>query len=215
MGDIDELLKGFEEPKKPAVKEDSSQQKKPAPPSFTVHPKNESSVSDNRKVNIPNPQFPVASEQTRPSILKPQFKPAVDQSFDIDAILQGRSNQHSKPAETKRHLQPAKNSATSSRRDSLSDWLNDDRAKPVKYSPRQPLVSPGKIKTNVQGKPAIDLNPDDFFSNMNTRDQSATKAQASTTKPSASNYYLGNSRYKPGKICLIRFKSVTSIVRLY
>jgi hypothetical protein len=197
MHDLDALLKEYEQPKKSNIKENLPQQQKLPIPNLSAFPKHDLSVSDNRKGNIPN--FSYATEQRRPSILKQPPKPSVDQSFDIDTILQGRSIQPQPPSKILHPIAPAKNSASSVRRDSLSDWLNEDRATTKNY-PNQPSSNlfPQKVTTNMPGKPAIDLNPDDFFSNTNNRDQSAAKGPFSTTKTSAKQYYLGNSRYKPG-----------------
>jgi hypothetical protein len=210
MNDLDALLKEFEQPAKSNIKEnvntqqqkptkqsggflfDNPQQQKAPIPSLSKY---DTPASDNRKGNIP---LFSNSEQRRTSILKqPQPKPSFDQSFDIDAILQGRSIQPQQPSKFLNPIGPAKNSASSSRRDSLSDWLNDERTTATKAHPQKVTTT-----TNVLSRPAIDLNPDDFFSNAsnyNNRDQSATKAPLSTTKTSAKQYYMGSSRYKPGK----------------
>ncbi|CAF1360735.1 unnamed protein product, partial [Adineta steineri] len=147
--------------------------------------------------NLSKPNLSHIPEQHRTSNFKESAKPAVDQSFDIDAILQGRSIQ---PQQSGKGLLnpigPSKNSASSAtRRDSLTDWLNEDRSTTKNQSSN--LFS-NKITTNVSTKPTTHLDPDDFFSNTHSRDQSATRAPQSTTKSSAKQYYLGNSRYKPG-----------------
>jgi hypothetical protein len=199
MSDIDALLKEFDQRKKPVIKENLPQPQKLPMPNLSSFPKNDFSISNNPKGNIPNPNFSLATEQRRTSILKQTTKPPVEQSFDIDAILQGHSIQPQQSSKVSHPVAPTKNSASSIRRDSLTDWLNDDRAN-TKNHPTQPLnLFSQKVTTNVSNKPAIDLDPDDFFSNTNNRDPSAAKASLSSTKASAKQYYLGNSRYKPGK----------------
>ncbi|CAF2104949.1 unnamed protein product [Rotaria magnacalcarata] len=202
MNDFDESLKGFEQSKKSTVKEDLSYQKKQAViPSLYTDSKKDSSLSDNRKGNIPNSHFSLGHDQYRPSILKQPLKPTVEQSYDIDDILHGHAHQLHKSSESKHPTHQTKVSAVSSKRESLSDWFDEDRTKPTKPSPTQPsLLFQPKVKANVRDKPAIGMNVDDFFSNTSTRDQSATKSPLSTTIPSASQYYLGSTRYKPGKI---------------
>ncbi|CAF1489671.1 unnamed protein product [Adineta steineri] len=197
MKDLDALLKEFEEPKKPTIKANNPQPQKLPPSNISSQKKYESSFVDNRKGNISKPNLSHIPEQHRTSNFKESAKPAVDQSFDIDAILQGRSIQ---PQQTGKGLLnpigPSKNSASSAtRRDSLTDWLNEDRSTTKNQSSN--LFS-NKITTNVSTKPTTHLDPDDFFSNTHSRDQSATRAPQSTTKSSAKQYYLGNSRYKPG-----------------
>lgn len=207
MNDLDSLLKEFEQPKKSTIKENPPQQPKLPVPNISTLPKYDFSNSDNRKGNIPNPNFSLSNEQHRTSILKQPTKTKVEQSFNLDAFLQGHSiqPQQQQPPKVSHPAAPAKNSASSVGRDSLTDWLNEDRST-IKNHPAQPLnLFPQKVTTNVQGKPVIDLNPDDFFSNSNNRDQSATKV---TTKTSAKQYYLGNSRYKPGKDSIL-FKKKT------
>jgi hypothetical protein len=204
MQDLDALLNQYEQPTKSNIKENPPQPQKLPIPNLSTFPKHDSSVSDNRKGNIPNFSQP---EQRKQSILKQPPKPSVDQSFDIDAILQGRSIQPQPPSKILHPIAPAKNAASATRRDSLSDWLNDDRSTTKNYSNQQSNLFPQKVTTNILGKPAIDLNPDDFFSNTNNnRDQSATKAPFSTTKSSAKQYYLGNSRYNPGQNFIILIK---------
>lgn len=197
MHDLDSLLKQFEQPTKPAAKDNHSQQqpKLPVPilPSFQ---KMDSMNNDQRKVSMPNPSYSLPSEQRRPSILKQPVKPSTDQSFDIDAILQGRSVQPQPASKGASHqIGPAKNSATPSRRDSLSEWFNEERTTGRNASQAPNLFS-SKVSTNNGGKPSIDFNPDDLFSD--SRDQSASKFPSSTTKTSAKQYYMENSRYKPG-----------------
>jgi hypothetical protein len=197
MHDLDSLLKHFEQPTKPAAKDNHSYQqpKLPVPilPSFQ---KADSMNNDQRKFPNPHASFPQPNEQRRPSILKQPIKPSVDQSFDIDAILQGRSTQQQPASKGASHqIGPAKNSATPSRRDSLSEWFNEERSTGRNVSQAPNLFS-SKVSTNATGKPSIDFNPDDLFSN--SRDQSAAKLPSSTTKTSAKQYYMGNSRYKPG-----------------
>lgn len=214
MSEIDALLKEFESPKKPPAKKEAlpSQQKLPVP-NIAPLPKHDFSHSDTRKAPVPNPNFSLASEQRRTTMLKQATKPVVEQSFDIDSILQGHAVPTHQPTKTLQPLGPAKNSATSNRRDSLTDWLNEDRSNAKNNSNQALNLFPQKVTTNVPSKPAIDLNVDDFFSNTNNRDQSATKAPLSTTKASAKQYYLGNSRYKPGKsILLFNTRTNTSII---
>jgi hypothetical protein len=189
MHDLDALLKEFEQPKKSTIKENlpQHQQKLPIP---NISSQSDSSFSDNRKGNNPKSNFSLAPEQHRTSILKKSPRPSVDQSLDIDAILQGRPIQPQ---------QPAKKSASSTRRDSLIDWLNEDRSTTKNSSFQPSNLFSHKVTTNLPTKSATNLDPDDFFSNTNNRDQSATNAPLSTTKPSAKQYYMENSRYKPGK----------------
>jgi len=210
MNDLDALLKQYEHPNKSNIKEnvntqqqkstkqsggffnDNPQQQKVLLPSLSKYDTN---TSDNRKGNIPLfSNTNVNSEPRRTSILKQPPKPSVDQSFDIDAILQGRSihPQQQQPKQPfNHHVGPAKNSASSRKDSDLSDWLNDDHMTTKTHTQ--------KVTTNALGKPAIGLNPDDFFSNTNNnRDQNETKPPFSTTKTSAKQYYLGSSRYKPG-----------------
>jgi hypothetical protein len=195
MNDLDSLLKEFEQPKKSIIKENLPQQQKLPVPNLSKFPKYDFSNSDNRKGNIPNPNFSLATEQRRISLLKQPAKPSVEQSFDIDAILHGRSIQPQQSSKVLHPIAPAKNSAVSTGGDSLTDWLNEDRS----TTKNQPLnLFSQKVTTNVVGKSAIDLNPDDFFSNTNNRDQNETKASLATTKPSAKQYYMEKSRYKPG-----------------
>jgi len=51
-------------------------------------------------------------------------------------------------------------------------------------------------------KTTTHFDPDDFFGNSspknNSREQNENRAPYPTTKASAKQYYLGNSRYKPG-----------------
>ncbi|CAF1036459.1 unnamed protein product [Rotaria sp. Silwood1] len=211
LNDLDALLKEFEQPSKSNIKEntnnqqqkstkqtsgfafDNTQQQKPSVPSL---PKYDLTTSDNRKGTIPVfSKSNINSENRHASILKHPHRPSVDQSFDIDAILQGRSIQPSQPSKFLSPIAPAKDSTSSPRKDSLTDWLNDDNL--------TKKITTQKTTTNVIGKPSMRLNPDDFFSNtnnntINNRDQSETKAPFSTTKPSAKQYYLGSTRYKPG-----------------
>ncbi|CAF3301368.1 unnamed protein product [Rotaria socialis] len=208
MHDLDKLLKEFEPSSKSNVKENANSQpqkfnkpnsgfpfdnpqqqsKLPAPPlpKFDIKP------SDNRKGN--NSLFPSQSNypENRSSNLKQPSKAAVDQSFDFDAILKGHSMQPQQPSKFMPPLPPMKDFSASPRRESLSDWLNDDVL--------TKKTNPSKMPTNVISKPPMRLNPDEFFSNTNNnnRDQNETKPPFSTSKPSAKQYYLGNSRYKPG-----------------
>jgi hypothetical protein len=204
MNDLDALLKEFEQPNKSSIKENAhTQPQKSTKPSggfpFDNPPQQQKfpAPSDNRKGNIPLfTNTNVNTEQRRTSILKQPPKPAVDQSFDIDAILQGRSIQPQQPSKFFNQLAPAKNSASSGRRDSW-DWLNDDRT--------TTKTNTQKVTTHVTGKPAIDLNPDEFFSNASNNE---SRAPYSTTKTSAKQYYLGNARYKPGKTFFLSFRSI-------
>ncbi|CAF1554320.1 unnamed protein product, partial [Adineta steineri] len=105
MNDLDALLKEFEQPGKANLKENiNTQQQKSTKQSSGFLFDNSSqqqqqkvskydtSISENRKGNIPIfSNANIHSEQRRTSILKQPPKPAVDQSFDIDAILQGRA----------------------------------------------------------------------------------------------------------------------------
>ena len=168
-------------------------------PNISSNTKYDSSFSDNRKGNIPKSNFSLGPEQRRPSILKQSPKPLVDQSLDIDAILQGRSIQPQHPSKGLHPIGPAKNSASSTEKDSLIDWLNEDRTTTKNHSNQPSNLFPHKITTNISNKPATNFDPDDFFSDTNNRDHSASKPPLSTTKSSAKQYYLGNSRYKPGK----------------
>ena len=200
MSDIDALLKEFEQPKKPAKKENPLQPQKLPVPNFSTFPKHDFSISDTRKGLVQNSNFSLHPEPSRPSILKQPTKPPIDESLDIDAILRGHSIQPQQAPKPSHPMAPAKNSATSVRRDSLTEWLNEDRPNAKNNSTQQlSNLFPQKITTNALGKPAIDSNLDDLFSNTNNRDQSATRAPFATTKPSAKQYYLGNTRYKPGK----------------
>ncbi|CAF1009971.1 unnamed protein product [Rotaria sordida] len=197
--DIDALLKKMEQNKKPVIKEKNPQQEKSTIPNFSTLHKNDSSISDNQKGHIPNPNFSFPTDQRRTLNIRRPSKISIDQSLDIDDILHGRSNQSQQPSYFKPSIQPVKNSPSSKRKDSLSDLLNQDQKLTTKNYPAQlSNIVPQKITTNVHGKPIINLNPDDFFSNTNNRDQSPRRASITTTKTSASHYYLGSSRYKPG-----------------
>jgi hypothetical protein len=217
MDDLDALLKQFEQPTKSNIKENTNAQQqksiKPSggflsdnpqqpPPSKFPLPSLSKYDTDNRKGNIP-----LFSEQRRTSNLKQPPKPSIDQSFDIDTILQGRSILPQQPPQKLFHpMAPAKNSVPSPRKDSgISDWLTDDYV--------TTKTNTQKVTTNVSGKPAIGLNPDDFFFNTNNnRDQNENRAPFSTTKTSAKQYYLGNSRYKPGKIFLFFFQIILTFL---
>lgn len=196
MSDIDALLKDLDLSKKSTKKDNPPVHQKLPIPNFSTLPKTDFYNSDARKGHVPSSNFSLPPEQRKPSILKNAPKSTVEQSFDIDAILQGHSIQpHQYPSTKHAHpVAPAKNSASSTGKDSLADWLYDDR---TTTKPTSNLYSQ-KVSTNASSKPPIDLNVDDFFSSTNNRDQSATKAPFSTTKPSAKHYYLGSSRYKPG-----------------
>ena len=220
MNDLDALLKEFEPSTKPTIKGnihnqqqkftqqtsglsfDNSQQRQqqqqklklPIPSSLNY----DTATSDNRKRDIPAvSNVNINPEIRRPSILKQPPKPSVDQSFDIDAILQGRSMQPKQ--QTKNLIAPAKNSASSSRRDSISDWFNNDRTT-TKMQLQKPIP-------NKAGKPTIGFNADEFFSNTSNnrnREQNETTVPFSTTKSSAKKFYQDIARYKPGKSsCLL------------
>ena len=226
MNDLDALLKEFEEPAKPKKKETLPVQaalKKPFKPtsdfSFdTAQPTHKVPVpslskydfhpTDARRGNIPQySQAEPKHEARNPSILKQPPKPVVEQSFDIDAILQGRTIQ---PAASKllHPIAPSKNAVSSPRRDSLSDWLSDDASTNNKAPQKVTATKP-----NPYGRPALDANPDDFFANAsNSRDPSATRAPFSMSKPSAKQYYLGSSRYKPGRTSLISLRDIVEPV---
>ena len=202
MNDLDALLKEFEQPKENlnTQAQPSKPNKQPSgflfdtPPAQAKVSKYDSSSSDNRKPSIPLfSNSNVGAEQRRTSILKQPPKPAIDQSLDIEAILQGRAIQPQQPPS--KLLQPIAptNRSASSTEDSLVDWLNSDRV--LAKAPAQKATT---TKAN------INLNPDDFFSNAsNNRNQNETKPPLSTTKTSAKEHYLRNSRYKPGKTYLL------------
>jgi len=194
MSDIDALLKDLDFSKKTTKKDNPPIQQKLPMPHFSSLPK--ADYSDTRKPPMPPSNFSLPPEQRKPLVTKNMPKSTVEQSFDIDAILQGHSLQpHQHPSAKHSHpMAPAKNSASSTGKDSLTDWLNEDRTTTKLAS----NIFSQKVSTHASGKPPIDLNVDDFFSSTNNRDHSATKAPFSTTKPSAKQYYLGNSRYKPG-----------------
>ncbi|CAF3829166.1 unnamed protein product, partial [Adineta steineri] len=174
MQDLDALLKEFEEPKKPTIKANNPQPQKLPTSNISSQKKYESSFVDNRKGNLSKPNLSHIPEQHRTSNFKESSKPAVDQSFDIDAILQGRSIQPQQSGKSLLNpIGPSKNSASSAtRRDSLTDWLNEDRSTTKNQSSN--LFS-NKLTTNVSTKPTTHLDPDDFFSNTHSRDQSATR----------------------------------------
>lgn len=194
------MLKQYDQPSKSNAKQQPSQKShKPSAGEFSFNnpppPQQQSKHSvptlpkyepETRKANI---SLFSNAEQRRTFVQKPSAKPSVDQSFDIDTILQGRSIQPQQPPKYSNPMPLAKNSAASSRKDSdASDWLSNDFVAPKSQPP--------KITTNMMSKPPIALDPDDFFSN---HDHNENKAPFSTTKTSAKQYYLGNSRYKPGK----------------
>jgi hypothetical protein len=206
LNDLDALLEQYGQPTKsnkpthPPVQQheatrkandflfDNPAKKLPVP---TVS-KYDTTSSDHRKANPPLFSHP---DQSRGSILKKPPQPAVDQSFDIDAILQGRSMQAQKHPSSKLLFPaaPTRQSPSSPRRDSTSDWLSDEPF--GSKAPTQKVTT----TTLAYNKPVFNMDPDDFFSNTNhNRDFSATKAPMSTTKTSARQYYLGNARYKPG-----------------
>ena len=196
MRDLDILLKQFDQPAKAPVKEPPTQHAKLPVPVLPTLPKFDFTSNDQRRGPIANPTYSHQSEQRRPSILKQPTKSSTEQSFDIDTILQGRSTQQVAKGSGLLPLGPAKNSASSQRRDSLSDWLKEDRVATKNPSHASNLF-PSKVATNAGSKPSLDFNPDDLFSDSPARDHSATKLP--TTKTSAKQYYMGNSRYKPGR----------------
>lgn len=206
--DLDSLLDQYDQPKKSNAKEQPSQKPSkpsaerffddsPPPPPVQQQqqpPKLPKYGIDTRKTNAP---LFSSNEQHRTSAHKPVPKPSVKDSFDIDSILQGRSIQPQQPAKHSYTTVPAKNSASSVRKDSdLSDLFSNDYSSTKSHQPKVTTT------TNMKSKPALDLNPDDYFS---SRDQNENKAPFSTTKTSAKQYYLGNSRYKPGKNIPWRF----------
>lgn len=205
MSDLDKLLQEFEQPSKPSIKEQTNNQPqkstKPMGGYPFDHPPQQSKAAaaplpkfdtkpfENRKAN--NNLFPSSNNysENRPSNFKQPPKPSIDQSFDIDAILQGRSVQPQQPSKFMPHIGTKKDFPVSPRRDSLDEWLHDES-----------LLNKQKLTTNVPSKQPLRLNVDEYFSNTNNnRDQNEMKPPFSTTKPSAKQYYLGNSRYKPGK----------------
>lgn len=184
MNDLDALLKELDQSKKP---KDNLPQ--PASiPSVSALSKYDSPPLDDRRGYLPKQNFSYATDAHRPVVSKPTSKAPMDPSFDLDELLQGASNHSTKGAPL---VRPAKNSATSMRRDSLTEWLNDERLT-TKPPSNQPLnLLPAKRQAKV------DL--DDLFADSNARNPSASRAPLSTTKSSAKQYYLDNSRYKPGK----------------
>ena len=217
MNDLEALLKEYDEPAKGKKKEPAQFQvapKKPFKPTSdfsydTAQPthkvpvpalsKYDSNPIDTRKGNIPQySQAEPKSEARQTSNYKQPPKPSFEQSFDIDAILQGRNIQP-QPSKFLQPIGPSKNNVSSPRRDSLSDWLSDDASANIKAPPAKVTST----KANLFGRPTLDANPDDFFANAsNSRDHSASKAPFSMNKPSAKQYYLGSSRYKPGRTVL-------------
>jgi hypothetical protein len=203
MNDIDALLEQYDPLTKSNTKANANTQqqqqqsqkatKQPAgiffddlPQQKSQQPKLPKYEPDSRKGNLP---LFANTEQRRTTNFKQPTKSSVDQSFDIDAILQGRSIQPQQPSKPFHSIGPAKNSASSRKDSGLSDWLNDDHLTNKTHTQ--------KVNTNMMSKPAMNLNPDDFFS---SQDQNENKPPVSTTKASAKQYYMGNSRYKPGKI---------------
>ena len=211
MNDLDALLNQYSQPTKSNTKENiNTQPQQPAqkstktsggflfddlPPQKAQAPKIPLPTLpkyevDNRK---PNPPLFANTEQRRTTNYKPPAKSSVDQSFDIDAILQGRSIQpQQQPSKPLHSFGPAKNSASSRKDSALSDWFNDDHSTNKTHTQ--------KYSTNMMSKPAMNMNPDDFFS---SQDQNENKPPVSNTKTSAKQYYLGNSRYKPGMNSLL------------
>lgn len=198
MSELDALLKQFEQPKKPPSKENPVQQTKLPLPSVSNLSKFDSTLNDSRKTTIPNPSFSFPSEQRRPSILKSN-KASTEQSIDFDSIFQNTVTQPQQPSKGVFSLAPAKNSTSAHRRDSLIDLLSNDRIASNKI-PQLPNTFSGKVSTVTTGKQPLNLNSDDFFADSTNRDTSATKQNSLMTKTSAKQYYIGNSRYKPGKI---------------
>ena len=191
FNDLDALLKQFEQPKKPSAKETG---KLPLPSFSTT-----SNSNDQRRSNIPNSNFLFQTEQRRASILKPPNKPSTEQSFDLEAILQGRTTQNQQTSKISVPIGPAKNVPSQNRRDSLSDLFADER-----LNAKKPFQTtnhfPTKVSTFAPGKPSLDFNADDLFSDTNNRDSSATKQKFSRTKTSAKDYYNSVARYRPSKV---------------
>ena len=181
MSDLDALLKDFEQPKKSSIKESLLPLAKLPVATIPVTFKNDSSTSDRGSGSQANASFPFNTGQRRPSIVKAQTKPSSNQPLDIDAILQGSSKQ----------------TGSSAAKDSLWDWSADDR-KTAKSSNQPSNSFTHKVSTNAGSKPAIDVKADDLFFNTNHRDQGATNAPFAPNKASATQYYMGTSRYKPG-----------------
>ena len=199
MSDLDALLKDFEQPKKSTIKESSLPAQKLPAASKPVSSKNDSFGSDRGSGSHANSNFPFATDQRRSSIVKAQTKPANNQPIDIDAILQGASTQTGSSSKASHPIAPVKSSGSSTGKDNLWDWSADDRLT-TKSSNQSSNSFTHKVSTNAGSKPAIDVKADDLFFNTNHRDKGATNAPFSTNKPSATQYYLGSSRYKPGKL---------------
>ncbi|CAF1426572.1 unnamed protein product [Adineta ricciae] len=188
MQDLDALLKELELSEKPNVKENHFKQPTIPVPNLS-QTKYDAPSSDSRQGYQHKPNFSYGSQPHRVPPFKPP-KAVVEQSFDFDDILKGHSIQPQQASKGLRPNVPAKNSASSIRRDSLTEWLNDDR-----LTTKTHTNQPSNIFSN---KPAARSDLDDLFSDTHTRDHSASKAPLSITKTSAKQYYLGNSRYKPG-----------------
>ena len=196
--DLEALLRQFDKSTKTAAKESSNHGHKLPVPVLPTLPKYDYSHNDQHKGSPGNPTVGLHTEHRRPSILKQTTKPSADQSFDFDVMLSGRSTQQQGTKGVTLPIGPAKNSASSQRRDSLSDWLKEDRS-PAKNPSNASNLFGGKVSTHVGTKGPLGFNPDDLFSDFPTRDQSATKNQSRPSKASAKQYYMGSSRYKPGK----------------
>ncbi|UJR25508.1 hypothetical protein I4U23_006854 [Adineta vaga] len=184
MQDLDALLKELEQSKKPIASKENHPKQQNIPIPHLSQPKYDSSTSDSRQGNYSKSNFSYGSQQRRAPNLKPPLS-FVEQSIDIDDLLKATSIQPQHAPSSLAALGPTKNSASSTRRDSLKDWLT------TKTQTNQP-------SNFYSNKSAAKLNPDDLFSGGNSRDPSASRAPLSTTKPSAKQYYMGNSRYKPG-----------------
>ena len=219
MNDLDALLKEYEQPTKQNPKEnihnqqqkstkqtsglpfDNFQQRQQQQPKLPISSlsKHDIITSDNRKGDIPIvSNVNINSDSRHPSILKQPPKPSADQSFDIDAMLQGRSMQPKQ--QTKHLIAPTKNSASSSRRDSISDWFTNDRT-----TMKEQMQKPA---SNKAGKPIFDFSADEFFSNASNnrnREQNEITAPFSTTKSPAKRFYQDIARYKPGKSSCLLF----------
>jgi hypothetical protein len=141
-------------------------------------------------------------EPRRAVVTKQAPLPAIDQSVDIDAILQGRAY----PQVSSKPLQPTqvdmKTRAVVSKRDDSSNWLDDI----VQTPPTRDITPKYNTRDKLWQKPTVDQNIDDFFSNAsNNRDPITAKPPLSSTKSMAKQYYLGNTRYKPGVFCSFEF----------
>ena len=221
LDDIDALLKEIDQSKKPTKVENRPppQPQKPTkkthdfsfddfpPPPPAASQKYPVTNQSKLQSNIPSAShkgnqslfsnFDANPESKRPSILKQPPKPKVEDSFDIDAILYGRSI-HPPPGNFLKAAATHKNAVVSPRKPDFPDWLSDDGSFTGNEITRK--KSPMMMKDNPLAKPITHLNPDDFFANAsNNRESSATKPPYSTSKPSARDHYLGKVRYKPGE----------------